>query len=116
MGKSFFSDAEKRSLRQIALEEVEELVEQIEASSTELEAGVRIPENMTSVKRYFHTIGGSAGLAGLKEISALGVEGEIMMEAAERAGQDAPGDILSRIRNLAQIIAEKAGQAARPES
>lgn len=109
MDKSFFSDADRKKLRDIALEEFEELIGQIESVCGGIETGKVPAEGFETVKRAFHTIGGSAGLAGLRDISALGVEGETMMDSI---GVDRPpADALNRIRSLAGKIEELARQA-----
>jgi chemotaxis protein histidine kinase CheA len=88
--KPFFSPEDMARLRAITMEELAEIDERV---VTALE---RLKENPGDIERYkdiligFHTVGGSAGLVGLTEISRLGIETESFVRKII-SGQAEPG-------------------------
>ena len=83
MNEDFFSKEELCTLRQIALEELHELADKLEAVARILQERPGDPAARKTVLHIFHTIGGSAALASFHEISQLGVDMESRLKAAE---------------------------------
>jgi HPt (histidine-containing phosphotransfer) domain-containing protein len=99
MGDSFFTDAELENLRRISMEEIGELIEEIKAQSV---AGSK--KWLADAHALFHTIVGSAGVAGLNEISELAAEAESLSdpehEAPDKSALNRIHKIAGRIENL----------------
>ncbi|HOO57588.1 MAG TPA: Hpt domain-containing protein [bacterium] len=103
MPESFFSKSDMSKLMSIAIEEMSEIHEDIIKECGVLEAGNATEDTIRNLKRHFHTVGGSAGLAGLNDISAVGVEGEVFMGKNESAPA---AEILPVIKELAARLRE----------
>jgi len=94
MSDSFFTDAELANLRKISMEEVGELIEEMKMKHG---AGSDSAAWLAAVHKMFHTITGSAGVAGLMEISELAAEGESLSDPEA----DPPDkDAVNRIRKI----------------
>ncbi len=102
MNDTFFSDAELAKLRKISMEEIGELIGNVKLKCGGIVAGSE--EWLEALNRTFHTITGSAGDAGLAEISELAAEAESL--AAPEAGRPDESAInrirenMDRIENL----------------
>ena len=79
MSENFFSEKEMSNIQRIALEEVRELCERIPGLLDTLRADPGQAEARNEIERIFHTIGGSAALAGLKDLSRIGVDTESVL-------------------------------------
>jgi len=94
MSDSFFTDSELANLRKISMEEVGELIEEMK---TKHGSGGDSAEWLVAAHKMFHTITGSAGVAGLMEISELAAEGESLTDP-EAVPPDK--DAMNRIRKI----------------
>lgn len=76
MANQFFSDKERSHIKVIAVEEINELIEKIVEicdTAPELRDEAKCFDEMA---RHFHTITGSAGIAGFADISEMSMEAE----------------------------------------
>ena len=101
MDNSFFTDSELAGLREISVSEISELIEQIKAACAGPRGGTDGGNGGSRVGLMFHTITGSAGVAGLMEISGLAAEAESLFAAGNGALSDAAA---GRIREIIGII------------
>ena len=108
MDRNFFSDEQVSTIRNITLEELEEIQERILTLSNG--GAYPVPETVSELKDIFHKIKGTAGLAGFDDISRLGEEGEeAFSENSDDAGiatflEDAIGRLDSLIREARREI------------
>ena len=96
MQDDFFTEEELRSLRNITLEELRELSARIgplAAALAEKPAGQKARKEITNI---FHTIGGSAALAGFERISNIGADTETLLKRAPQ-NKPLPKDALEKI-------------------
>ncbi len=103
MSEDFFTEGEKMDIREIALEEIGEIVDGIKADCARLEGGCDAAEFVKSAAIRVHTIAGSAALAGLMEISKVGAGAESFIRKYE--GSDA-ALLLEKFRVCAVEIEE----------
>ncbi len=76
MDESFFTEEELRHLREVATEEITELIESLKAVSAVLSDPDRRDDAARDMHALFHTITGSAGVAGFITIAELASEAE----------------------------------------
>lgn len=104
MPNSFFSESERASLRLVTLEELGELAEQLQP----LLAGTNGPLDGAAreeAQMIFHTIGGSAGLAGIKDISAIGAGMESLLKKSA-PGAPLPDETVTQLRAALNTLLE----------
>jgi chemotaxis protein histidine kinase CheA len=82
MKDKFFSDEELTTLKKIALEEMQELYENLQPALEALREDPGDEKARKNAELYFHTIGGSAALAGLGDISEVGLQMESALKKA----------------------------------
>ncbi len=105
MADDFFSESEKASLRQVTLEELAELAGQLQPLLAETNSPPPDNAARSELQLIFHTIGGSAGLAGLKEISSLGVEMESLLRKPA-PGPPLPAETMEKLRAALRALTE----------
>jgi chemotaxis protein histidine kinase CheA len=91
----FFSEEEMDTLKRIALEELRELCDSLEQSVAALRADPGDQDARRQALHIFHTIGGSAAMAGFKDISAIGISMETALKKHDGAAVDR--DLLEQI-------------------
>lgn len=105
MKDKFFTDEERNTLKAIALEEMQELYESLQPVMETLSADPGDAQALKSAEMVFHTVGGSAALAGLKDISAVGVETESLLKKAARPlDADAASKVAAAAERLGELI------------
>lgn len=101
----FFSDEEMDTLKKIALEELRELCDSLEQAMAALRENPGDEAAHKQAVHIFHTIGGSAAMAGFTGISAIGTAMESALKKHD--GGALPGDMLGRIGDaLARLDAD----------
>lgn len=70
--EDFFSPEELKSLREITMTELKDLIAPLGGLTKQLRREETAADAAEKMRRIFHTIGGSAALAGFSAISALG--------------------------------------------
>lgn len=104
--KPFFSDEDMARLRAITIEELKELDERLDADLKKISADPSDPAHIKDAILIFHTIGGSAGLTGLSEISRIGLEMESWLKKSANgsATPDVVNKILEARKRLLELI------------
>lgn len=96
MEDNFFSEEELDSLKRITLEELQELAEKLGPLVKDLGLNASDAPARDAARNIFHTIGGSAALAGFEHISDLGAKLESLLKKLP-ADMPVPQDTLGRI-------------------
>jgi len=113
MSHQFFSEEDLQYLRQTTLEELEELYEKIQTLlDGKRTSGEPEKETLSNIGDMFHTIKGTAGLAGFEEISRLGA----VAEDAVASGNGSPDHIVSVLQETSQQLGEMLDKMKDPES
>jgi chemotaxis protein histidine kinase CheA len=99
----FFSEEEMDSLKQIAVEELRELCDGLDQAVAALRVNPADADARKQAVHIFHTIGGSAAMAGFTDISAIGIsmEGALKKQAAQSSP---PDDLLQQIAGAHQKL------------
>ena len=99
----FFSKADRSAIRNIALEEVQELSEQVPGLLERITNDPQDGEARKDLERVFHTVCGSAALAGFKDLSRIG---RITEDLIHKIPDEIPltGDQMQTIRKAAQEL------------
>ena len=111
----FFSEEEMGNLQKIALEELRELCDDLARIAPVLRGNPADADARKRAVHIFHTIGGSAALAGFMDISTIGVALE---SALKKAHKDKPldGAVLDHITHACGQLDTLITQAAAASS
>ncbi|MFC1474823.1 Hpt domain-containing protein [bacterium] len=103
MTDNFFSDSELRDLRETTLEELRELFEGIENLLERFNTRKNGKEDLKGIADLYHTVTGTAGIVGLKDISELASEAEALAGSEDMEKEEAVsklGDATKRFNSL----------------
>lgn len=105
----FFSEEEMSTLKKIAVEELRELCDGLDQTVAALRGNPVDEDARKQAVHIFHTIGGSAAMAGFADISAIGVSMEGALKKQD-AQTPLPDDLLTQIdaafQDLSSLISE----------
>lgn len=109
--EDFFTPEEIQNLRRVTLDELSDLTSGLDSLLTRLRNRGAAKGAVEELSRIFHTVGGSAALAGFEAISDAGSELEALMGNLERDAGGAPtliDKIAAKAGTLKKSIEEKA--------
>ncbi len=106
MDESFFTEEELRHLRAVSTEEITELVESLRDAAAGLSDADSRDDAAREMHALFHTITGSAGVAGFNAIVELAAEAE---SATAEENFPLSADVFPRIQEIIGLIEDLLG-------
>jgi chemotaxis protein histidine kinase CheA len=103
MTDDFFSDEELTSIKKVTLEEFGELTERLHRLTAKPELLSEDIGALGEIGKIFHTIRGSAALAGFKRISRLGADMEALISKVT-AGSPVSQDTTNRVNSAIKKV------------